>query len=129
MLSHKCLREEGHVLVESPLVCKKCFQLGYDLSCFKSHPCPKELTFDDDKPTPVVSTTKPEDHPGIPDKRWVTHVDHEHKRKVQADIQAAQKEITRLELLKKLQIEREQLADLMAQKRKGTSFLSESKHK
>lgn len=120
MLSHKCVREEGHVLVESPLVCKKCFQLGYDFSSFKSHPCPKELTFDD-KPTPVVSTTNSADDPEIPDERWVTRVDHERKTRVQADMQAAQKEIKRLELLKKLQLERQQLANLMAQKRTATS--------
>ena len=40
-------------------------------------------------------------------------------------MQAAQKEIKRLELLKKLQLERQQLANLMAQKRTATSFLSE----
>ena len=127
MLSHKCHREAGHVLVESPLVCKKCFQLGHDFSCFKSHPCPKALTFDD-KPTPVdVSTTKLEVDQEVPDKRWVTRVDQERKKRVQADMETAQKEIKRLELLKQLQLERQQLANLMAQKRTAPSFLSEWK--
>ena len=130
MLSRKCPRAEGHVLVESPVVCKMCYQLGYDMASFKKGPCPKALTFDDEpgkskEVPPEVSETKPKPSEEKPDKRWVTSVDFERKQRVEAEMEAAAREIKRLELMKKIQLERQQLANLVAQKSKNTSSLSE----
>ena len=130
MLSQACQRAEGHVLIESPLVCKMCYQLGYDMASFNKGPCPKALTFHAEpaKSTevpPVVLDSKPEPSEERPNKNWVTRVDWARKQRVEAEMQAAEKEIRRLELLKQLQLERQQLANLVAQKAKHTSSSSE----
>lgn len=111
----------GHVLVESPFVCTECFSLGANFASFNvTDPCPKKkLDFSDASGTPT------EEPPEVRDKKVsLGAVDLNHTRKIRQEMEAAQKEIDNLRLLKRIRDERQQLADLLAKKRKSESFLA-----
>lgn len=119
-----CTNSAGHVLVESPLVCTACFALGENVASFNDmEECPKKkLDFSD------ASKTPEEEPPEVSDKRVsLGAVDMNQVRKLREDMEAAQREMSHLQILKKIRDERHQLADLLAKKRKTESFLA-SKH-
>ena len=111
----------GHVLVESPFVCTECFALGKNFASFNvMDPCPKKkLDFSDASRTPT------EEPPEVRDKKVsLGAVDLKQVRKISQEMEAAQREMDHLRLLKKIRDERQQLADLVAKKRKTESFLA-----
>ena len=110
-LSTKCgSRAAGHVMVESRWVCRDCYHLGDDLASFKSHACFRALDFGESetetKPKEPTVEPKPEPKadPGL--KRQLLH-----------SMGETEKELKRLKILKQLELERQQLAELVAKKR------------
>ena len=125
-LPHKCSGDRvEHSLVQSPLMCKSCFALGDDVAAMKAHLCPKVLCFDE---KPMESNKSGEVSKPVEekvDKSWLSGVDLKQRARVRAEMDAADREIRRLQLLKRLQQERQVLSDLIAKKRGATSYLSE----
>lgn len=123
VLSRPCVHSDGHTLVESPLMCNKCFALAGDVDVLKSVPCPRALDFNEPPKKEVDERRE--------DKSWVTWTDWEkekkeweQKKKLNHEMNEIKRELKRLQLLKTLQVERERMAELIAQKRNGTSVLS-----
>lgn len=120
VLSKPCVHSNGHKLVESPMMCNKCFALAGDADSLKSLQCPRALDFNE-PPKKGLDKGEPKE-----DKSWITtRTDWEKKEKVTRQIDAARRELQRLQLMKQLQLEREHMADLIAKKRQNTSFLSQ----
>lgn len=104
-------------------MCNKCFALAGDVDSLKSLPCPRALDFNEPLKKEVDERRE--------DKSWVTWTDWEkekkeweQKKKLSHEMNQTRRELQRLQLLKQLQVERERMAELIAQKRNGASFLS-----
>lgn len=102
--------EKGHALVESPLMCNRCFTLSDSVRALSTKLCPS-LHCEDD----LVEKTVPQVVP----KRPVPPVPKFEAKQVQENIQAAEKEMRRLKLLQMVHWERQRLAELVAKKNKG----------
>ena len=124
VLSHKCVENCGdHTIVQSPLMCNKCFTLSDDMAKLRSQCCPKALSFESPpEKTSEIGTGAPANP--IPKKVEKNEVSKNERNQVEAEMEATRKEIRRLQLLREMQLERQRLADLLAQKRSKVSFLS-----
>lgn len=102
------------MLAESHMMCAKCFSLADDSKSLLSQPCPK--AFDFGEPNKMPSEAAPNPPQGVDNT--------ERKKQLQLKLEKAEREIKRLSLLKRLQQERAQLAELLAKKRNSSGFLS-----
>lgn len=104
-------------------MCKECFALGDTIAGMKANSCPKALCFE----TPMESNKIGEVPQSVEkkvDKSWLSGVDLKQRAKVKADMNAVERELNRLQLLKRIQQERQALSELIAKKRGATSYLS-----
>lgn len=123
VLSHTCVENGGvHTMVQSPVMCNKCFCLSDDMAVLRSKCCPKALSFE----SPPEKTSVETGAPAIPTSKKVekNEVSRNERNQVEAEMEATRKEIRRLQLLREMQLERQRLADLIAQKRAKVCFLS-----
>ena len=105
-------------------MCKECFALGDTVAGMKANSCPKALCFDE---IPMESNKIGEVPQSVEkkvDKSWLLGVDLKQRAQVKADMNAAERELNRLQLLKRIQQERQALSELLAKKRGSTSYLS-----
>ena len=124
-LPNKCSEDRvEHTLVQSPLMCKACFALGDDVATMTANPCPKALCFDETPMEPNKSGEVPKPVEEKVDKSWLSAVDLKQRAKARHDMEAAERELRRLQLLKRLQQERQALSELIAKKRGATSYSS-----
>lgn len=113
----KCVDDATkHRLVESAVFCKRCHELGDDLDLMKRSPCPKPLTFEGEK-----DVAKQHDK-SLPVSKPAA--DMEKATTLRSQIEKAEKEMKRLEILKVMAEERQRLAELMAQKTKSCFLLA-----
>ncbi len=96
-------------------MCNKCYCLSDDMKTLKSNQCPKALDFDTASERGEVLASP------IEEKKEKDSV----KASVLYEMEAAKKEIRRLQILKEMQLERQRLADLIAKKRTSECYLSE----
>ena len=123
VLSQKCLESTDHKMVESPLMCNHCFVLGDDMGKFKASICPKALDFTSPEKTETLTEVPP---PALPmEKKVHAGMVETETSRIKQDMEAVQKELKRLQILKEMQVERERLASLIAKKRQASSHLPE----
>lgn len=115
LVSKPCVGNGHHSIVESPLMCNKCFMLSDNMKALQSNLCPKALDFDTASERGEVLASPTEE------KKEKDGV----KGSIQYEMEATKKEIRRLQLLKEMQLERQRLADLIAKKRTKECYLSE----
>lgn len=110
----------NHKLIETEAMCKTCFEFGA-LESLKVSPCPKSLSFDANEkieksvsvPPPVVPCANEKSvsvPPPVKDLKKATSL--------RAELDTANLELKRLEILKSLALERQLLKDLLAKKTK-----------
>ena len=123
VLAQQCIESTGHKMVESPLMCNHCFGLGDDIHKIKASICPKALDFTSSDTTETPTEVPP---PVLPmEKKVHAGMVETEASRIKQDMEAVQKEIKRLQILREMQVERERLASLLAKKRQATSHLSE----
>ena len=109
-------------MVESPLMCNHCFGLGDDIHKIKASICPKALDFTSSEKNTESPTEVPP--PVLPmEKKVHAGMFETETSRIKQDMEAVQKEIKRLQILREMQVERERLASLLAKKRQATSHL------
>ena len=114
-------KQGKHTVVESAVMCNRCYELSPSMSELAQKVCPKALCFSPSEET--TTTTKMTSNAGLPASRGEkTHVFE--KKATREEIEATQRELNRLRVLQMLQWERQKLAELMARKSKGSPSLS-----